>query len=403
MAQLSAALSTRKDNSTRPSVVKKSTVVAAPQQPPKKAKAGANNSSKSVMVKTSRDPQLDSYAASLLDPFSTLALGAQVPDMYSFPTATYHAEGTLSFGNSSTAGLASWLILPHPTITALDTLGTVSTNMTTNLQSYTTATGVYAAVTAPNLYAALSNFRVVGMGIQIRNLMAVTAATGRIIIAPIPIAGPIPGPGLLATAGGGGPVGSQIAQNCTGVGAFNGNLLDLPGSVEFAIQDIMVQGVESHFVPITPNAFNFHAAANTSQVGSDYQIGGEYQTGGAIATTALDASPYEDATGWTAWAVYAEGLPSAATGSLLEVKYILHLEGSPRLAPGTGSNGQMVPAATNKSHVNPVGHLATLQKVLQSPWVKNVASIGMSAVTGVVKKGAREAGLASLAALGLSI
>lgn len=38
---------------------------------------------------------LESYHAALVSPFHPLAIGAQVPDLYSYPTSTYHAEGTV--------------------------------------------------------------------------------------------------------------------------------------------------------------------------------------------------------------------------------------------------------------------------------------------------------------------
>jgi len=45
--------------------------------------------------------------------------------------------------------------------------------------------------------AVFSNYRVVGGGIQIRNLQPPTSATGRVIVAPVPLCGTVPGPSVL--------------------------------------------------------------------------------------------------------------------------------------------------------------------------------------------------------------
>lgn len=76
------------------------------------------------------DP-LRCYAAAQLDPFCDDAMGCRVPDVFPYPTATYHSEGTIII-KSDTNGMASVLLLPHPFVSTIDmsTTSVLSTGQT---------------------------------------------------------------------------------------------------------------------------------------------------------------------------------------------------------------------------------------------------------------------------------
>jgi len=364
-------------NPSRKNVQKKQVSIKQSKKPMNK------NNNKQMIVRKPRESQitpLTRYAAALCSPFADAAVGAQVPDMYAFPTATYHAEGTIIV-QTNASGVASLMLVPHPTFSALDmTTASVSSS---GMTQYTATPTAYAAITSNNLNAQLANFRTVGCGYEIRNLLPPTTATGRCIVTPVPVSGQLPGPNALSLS----PLtNSYISTEVIGFGTpaaattvgFASDLLALPLSQEVTMQDLISQELGFSARPIGPSAFDFRST-NAIQFSTTIGVvGGNNET---IAISALDPNNsrdninHETALGWNAFALRFEGCP--ANTIIAEIKYVLHIEGTPNLQFGSGI---MAPGIGAVSHVNPKGHIDVLTKVLDTPFfqlaTKAVGALG---------------------------
>jgi hypothetical protein len=355
----------------------------------------------------SDESALQSYELALSMPFDKSAIGATVPDMYSYPTATYHAEGTTTL-SSNASGVISVLLLPHPFLSMVDMTGT-SVN-TSGMQQYLNTTVAYAATTQANLAGELTNFRVVGCGYKIRNLLPPTTATGRIIVAPVPVSGLFPGPSLLATAAGNN---NNIAAAAIGVNTgsltngFGSDILELPAAEEFTVQDVIANSIHLNCQPVTPAAFDFHNSLNfIGYNAADNLVGGNAYviTTGTIAA-GNDAISSESAIGWDAYMLRAEGLPISVT-NCLEIEYVIHYEGTPKLPSGAGT---LAPGAAPKPHINLLGHMSVLSRVLNRPPIKLATDIvgrgisGYKALMSGDLGGAVSAGSSIFAKLGLTL
>jgi hypothetical protein len=321
-------------------------------------------SSKSV------DTALASYAAAISDPFSDLAIGAQVPDMYSYPTSTARAEGTIIL-NSNGAGVASVLIGAHPYLSMIDMAGCYGSS---GMNAWTTSTTAFGATSYGALSGLLQNYRVVGGGIEIRNLMAPTAAVGRCIAAKIPAIGPVPSANILDNI-------ACLPQNLSGLycniapatatAGYSGDLLEFPEAQEFTMQDLITNCLEINFKPTSPEAFRFHGSQTRDSVNATVNLGAgsivTASTGVVIDT--YDNSSNMEVEGFDCILLLFNGLP-ATTASVVEIKYIYHLEGSPLQSTSAGA---LAPAAKAVSHVNPLGHAQVLSKVLNNPTIKLAA------------------------------
>jgi len=313
---------------------------------------------------------LQRYALALSSPFATGAVGAQVPDMYSFPTATYHAEGTIIV-QSNAQGIASLALYPHPFLGSLDmTGGSISGSGSTQYAGTTTA---WAPVTVANLLASLSNYRVVGAGWEVRNLMPPTTATGRVLVAPVPVCGLLPGPidlaanalnnnGITLVSLGFGPA--------NGTNGFTGNLIELPFAQEVTMQDLIAQELGFQARPLGPSAFDFRSSNSNVDIGSTLsQVSGDVtNAAGVVQYTSRDNVNSENNLGWNAFVMRFEGCPASV--NIAEIKYIIHLEGTPSISTVSGS---MVPGVVIESHVDPIGHTTTLTKVLNYPVIQLAA------------------------------
>jgi hypothetical protein len=353
------------------------------------------------------DASLQSYELALSLPFDKDAIGATVPDMYSYPTATYHAQGTITLSSNAT-GVSSVLLLPHPFLSLLDMTG-ASVN-TAGMQQYTNTTVAYAATTQANLAGELTNFRVVGCGYKVRNLLPPTTATGRVIVAPIPVSGLFPGPSLLSSAAGNN---NNIAASAIGINTgsltngFGSDILELPAAEEFTVQDIIANSIHLNCQPVTPAAFDFHSALNfIGYNAADNLIGGNaYNIVAGTVVAGNDSLASENALGWDAYMFRAEGLP-VSTSNCLEIEYIIHYEGTPKLPSGAGT---LAPGSAPKPHINLLGHMSVLSRVLNRPPIKLASDIVGSGMKGYKSLmsgdfgGALSAGSSIMAKLGLTL
>jgi len=152
-----------------------------------------------------------SYAAALNAPFSEAALGAQIPDIFSYPTDTKHFRQTFTI-QTDASGNWEGVILPSPCFsiaapfqaTSLSAGAPVLAKTITGGQSCfadtasvplsivnggtgnTPAMQVNACVKVDTLSAIYQQYRVVGWGYKMRAISSVNTTAGRVQIASIP-------------------------------------------------------------------------------------------------------------------------------------------------------------------------------------------------------------------------
>nr|UJQ92733.1 MAG: hypothetical protein [Narnaviridae sp.] len=288
------------------------------------------------------------FAQALSDPFAPSSLGCKVPDPYPFPTQSYHLHQTTVLGTIGSNVAGGVMFLPSPTFSLIDTdhcnnvannsvistsftrFGSVSTN-----PNY----GLYASTGLSTLAGVLETYRVVSWGIKISNLQPELSATGRIIIAMLPIADTVPTTvelsnstflttGLLPVCGV--PMGVLDSAN----------LLQLPTSLEFTVGDLLHGDLELSGMYTSGSFWNFKTPLTSSTEFTGYTTGDQSSTNGTVVT----AVGFKDSTrmcGGVGIAIYYEGIP--VNTSAFQVETIYHLEGTPSIT----SNSAIAPVPSN--------------------------------------------------------
>jgi len=330
------------------------------------------------------------YLIALTNPFDPRALGCRVPDQWAFPTATFHTQGTITV-TSNGSGVASVLMTPYPFYSLVDCTQTSVTAGNTTMAAYASTNTVYAATTVANMGAVLSEYRVVAAGIKIRNLMPPTTATGRLLNAHTPCAGPVPGPTKLANIGISNSQMSLLMSGTSFGAATSGlpsSILQLPDSHEFTAQDIIASEYSFNYKPITPNAFRFRDCDQTVLTGGiafgDVAVSTSAPYGNLSTALTVDNIETEDVDGWDNYQLRFEGGPASA--NVFEIEYIFHYEGSPLI---NTTAGNLFPTSRPVTHVDlPKFHSAVSRAL-------SAASHGLKLVESGQSHAARYAQLAA--------
>lgn len=311
-------------------------------------------------------------------PFSNRAIGVQVPDVYSFPTATMHTRGTSTLG-ADAGGVAYALLTANPVLSMI----TPSFNVTTtSMTQYAGCTNAYAATSQATIAASFSNIRTVAYGFKINNLIAPINTTGRVIITPVVITGVAPGPNILTS-------GSNIsAGNLMGMltgSAFTGGIvstgiLSMPGAMEFSLQQLMNQEIQLSGRPITNSSTDFHNTQLTSALSATQDL-----TQNSLEATAGAPTGTEDTDAWCDWRGYEaffirfEGLPASAT-VCAEIEYIYHFEGT----PATQTTGTLMSGNSPAPHVDMTSYWNIMDRISQANPIRlvNTAATAASAMFG---------------------
>lgn len=296
---------------------------------------------------------LNSYVCALQYPFSPEAIGAKVPDAYTFPTNSFHHRTTYILGTAGTS--FSGVFIPSPFCTFIDNgKASGSTGIGTNSYGgcYTMggASSVVGLCTPSQMSSVCNSFRVVGGGIRIRNLQSEYAAVGRIYAAVVPIADAgIPSFDIL----------DSYLPTSTGYGAIYGNMgLPAPGQVhsaslqsfplsdDFTVSELVAgDEIDINFHISHPKFYSFKAAYEDSTVTStNVQGDNVYVTSstGIVQKTTNKSNMQAD--GASAILLYFEGFPGTASVAQIEVDVILHYECTPYTATsGTTSTSGFKP------------------------------------------------------------
>jgi len=310
--------------------------------------SNAKNGSKNPVIRRvnqqrpSGDQQSSFYNA-LADPFHPSSLGCQVPDPFPFPTATFHVHQTTVLGTNAVFGNTSGGIafLPNPVLSMVDlqhadTLTSVNNLVTvtpfTKYSSVATnvASAIYGAVTPAALSSVYSDYRVVSWGIKISNLQPELSATGRMMVAMVPIGDTIPSYKELASA--------TLAGALTPIFGIDqaylnsSNILELPTGFEITVQDLLHGDLQIAGMYSNANFWTFKTSVT--------------QGGPTLTTVAGDSASYNSAgstvasvgykdivrcQGGAAIVLYVEGIP-AGQPNAFQIETIYHLEGTPNFS-----------------------------------------------------------------------
>jgi len=315
---------------------------------------------------------LSVYRAALSDPFSALAQGARVPDMYSVPTATRHITRKLTLA-SNASGECDLVILPSAFYHALSARGSVvgGTPWITSDGVTTTNAVVFTATAA--LAAQLVSYRVVGYGVKVIGIASMTTTSGSLTIATVPAEG------YLNTqlnqvggqSGNSNNAAMSVANTLTSWGIPNATsvvsvpaLLDLPNTVETSMINISERPITVTPKICSPSAFQFKLA---SDIGPGYNA--QDQTS-AVSISVGNAS-YLSFGGTESVVIAATGLPNST--SVLDVEITYHLEGIPFISATANSQIGSDSAAVV---CDPIGWMNTIRDVAAVPAFKS-AAIGL--------------------------
>lgn len=294
----------------------------------------------------------DPYVAALTAPFSEEAEGARVPDLYTASTVTGKLHVSVPLTTTSNGYLnVAFFADPFTSLVMQNGTNTV-------LSPYSSNSAVYYAQTPGNVAGLFASVRVVGAGLRIRGMLSLTSMSGRILVGALNPTGYFPGPNKLNNS-----VLSQtdIVRLICGTPGFPGpGLLEYPDSLEVACASLGDNYIEIPFRPVTPQAFMFKQALNSSTYStSNSTTVGSYVYNGTPAPlgNTQDSSSAETY-GWETICLFADGLPNSS--ACLQAEMIIHFEGTPMITPTVGA-AIVAPSAEAKSPID----LSLFQKALK--------------------------------------
>jgi len=325
------------------------------------------NGKKKVQVYTEK---VDPFTRALTDPLDPRSIGCQVPDPFPFPTQTYHIHQTSVIGCPASSSVTSGAVafLPSPVFSMIDyqhmgslTGSNYAVTTTPMTQLSTTATNsasaLWSAITPSDLKSKLSTYRTVSWGIKISNLLPELSATGRVIVAYLPIGDTIPSYDELL-----GATTNTICDNVFDIpfAALNSSaILNLPTAIEVSIGDLLSGDLELSGMYTNSSFWNFKSSRYdvVQETGTSYGF-----DSASVVSTAIGRAGYKDLTrmqGGAGIIVYFEGLP-AGVSNALQVETIYHLEGSPQIA--STSNTVLLPSTMPKAAIGTTSRVETSMK-----------------------------------------
>jgi len=326
------------------------------QQPqPPKSKNKKHGPNRSNM---SREEGLSTFAHALSDPFAPSSLGCRVPDPFPFPTQSFHLHQTTVIGTEAATTSGGIVVLPNPIFSMIDLQHVIDTTKNSVISSamtrYSATTsnvnnGLFASSGIGAMSDAMESFRVVSWGIKISNLQPELSATGRIIIAMLPIADAVPtysdinNTGFLVT-------GILPVMGVPASVLKSSALLQLPTGLEFTVGDLLHGDLEFSGMYTSNSFWEFKLPQANGEVFTGFQTGDEVSvltSGGTVSTSSVG---YKDPTrmrGGVGIVLYFEGVP--VNTSAFQIETIYHLEGTPAISSNSATNP--VPSNQGKPYI----------------------------------------------------
>lgn len=348
---------------------KQSNKKGAPPRAPKAAKKNQNQ------MQNSQSSALACYKSALNNPFSTKSQGARVPDMYCVPTSTRHITRSFTL-TSNASGELDAVCLPSAFHHVISPKGNLSGAGNWQLLDGTTVTSGLGYTDKAAFSQQLTNYRIVGWGVQIMGTAAMTNNQGKIIVAKVPISSNI---NTKADAVGG------ISPNVNNSNATAANTLSAYGIPNFSgtvntpalanlndsFETTMVAISERPkpiFSKITsPEAFVFRES-------TDNAIGYNITDQSSLTNVQSGDASYLRVAGFEAIVIGAAGLP--ASTAVMELQITYHLEGTPYIS---ASGNSFIAGDSAMVSVDPIGWMKVIADVAKQDSFKTI--VGMAGDT----------------------
>lgn len=318
---------------------------------------------------------VSSFARALSNPFDPEVYGTRVPDPYPFPTAVYSSHSTTVIGCTSGSAVTSGCVafLPNPMLSMMDIYGLTAP---TSGNGSVTSTGMnklnasvgfagyktYSSVLPSSLRGLLSSFRVVSWGIKISNLQPQLSATGRIIIAQVPIGDTMPGLADFTNATSANIVLPVFGSTVNSLSSSA--LLNLPTAVEIPVSNLVAETVAVNGMYTSPAFFDFKGTpADNTSIGNNLFIGDSNIVNEVL--NVVTFTEWKDLTrcrGGTGIVVYFEGFPEGVSNAL-QIETIYHIEGSPIVSAVPGA---MTSEANHGVSIGTIGQIESALQVVSS-------------------------------------
>jgi len=244
------------------------------------------------------------------------------------------------------------------------------------LSSYAQNATLFYATTEATLATQFSSYRIVSSGVKIRGLQPLLGATGRIIVARVPVNTQLPGPTLLSGLAFSTP--SLLLQNIVGIPLDSNNeipvnILELPESGEFTLGQLATGEIAINNRICSSDAYRMHSTLGSTVVNTTQAFGMALSSGDSYANTSASTESFDTviSAGQTAILVRCEGLPPGANADarlpVLDVEFIIHVEGVPTIS--TSSSALFVPA-TMQAKSSPAVAQRIIAQASQAPMYK---------------------------------
>jgi len=316
------------------------------------------------------------FQKALQDPFDPSVYGVRVPDPFPFPTVTYTTHCTTVLGSASGISYGAAVFLPHPVISCLDITGldnlssssinAVSSTGMSQIGSGIATTGkrIYGSTNNAAMRSILSSYRGVSWGIKISNLQPQLSATGRLIIAQLPIGDTVPT--LFELANGLSP------DAVTPILGYAPNTLDastvlnLPTAIEIPVSQLINNTVLVCGMYTSARYWDFKTLLK------DQASTGGFLDGDAVSYLggAINDVGWKDNTrmnGGCAIVVYFEGVP-LSTANVIQVETIYHIEGQTvsTTVPGAlTANGAVAEMGSTQDMEEGMRSVSTMSRVVR--------------------------------------
>lgn len=290
------------------------------------------------------------FQLALRNPFSPDALGVRVVDAVCYPTTVSHMRFKVNCTTTAT-GTFQIALLPFLHANSILYAGTTTGNPGT----YGLNTSVGYVTTGATLKTFFSCYRVAAWGVRVILTDSNQNAKGTYTMAPIMLAGNVPGENGLNGVAATGPAQLLSAFGCP---APVETIASMPGAVAVNAQDLMTRGeLLARGLTYLPTAYNMKALNNTGVVfggagGDDVFIQGPGIWDTATKTTTLpEVNGMGQGDGQLAYLLSVANAP--ANTSEFQLEYIYHIEGVPQ--PSAGVVMTSVPS--------PAGSTSTIERV----------------------------------------
>jgi len=278
----------------------------------------------------------NNFLLSLVSPFCPEAYGTRVPDPFPFPTVTHHIRQTTVLGSNS-SGNGAVVFLPSPTLSLIDISlvngsgASIAGTPMTRFGASGAPFSMFKATTVAAINAIYGSYRTVSWGIKISNLQPELSATGRIIIAMIPVGDSVPSENELSNVANTSAVLTPIFGTPTAQLGTSG-ILQLPSAQLFAVQDLLHGDLEVSGMYTNTSFWQFKTTETRGAPYATHAGGDSFSSN--TSTGLVVNSGYKDVNrmpGGCAIAIFYEGVPASIANSF-QIETIYHIEGSPQIS-----------------------------------------------------------------------